>query len=44
MHPETTIRLANMRRDDLLRSARPVTVETRRTRPTRKFSLEGARS
>jgi hypothetical protein len=42
MHPETTIRLANMRRDDLLRSGRRFTVDTRCTRKS--ASIEGARS
>jgi hypothetical protein len=41
MHPETTIRLAIMRRDDLLRSGQRYTV---RNRSTRKVSVDGARS
>jgi hypothetical protein len=41
MHPETIIRLANMRRDDLLRSGQRFTL---RNRSTRKISVEGARS
>jgi len=44
MHPETTIRLANMRRDDLLRSGRRFTIHPSNTRCTRKSSVEGARS
>jgi hypothetical protein len=41
MHPETTIRLACMRRDDLLRSGQRFTL---RIRSNRKVSVEGARS
>jgi len=41
MHPETTIRLANMRRDDLLRSGQRFTLFTR---SARKANVEGARS
>jgi len=41
MHPETTIRLANLRRDELLRSGRRFTLITR---SIRKANVEGARS
>jgi len=41
MHPETTIRLANMRRDDLLRAGQRFTL---RNRSTRNANVEGARS
>jgi hypothetical protein len=43
MHPATTIQLANMRRDDLLRSGRRFSFHPRNTR-SRKVDVEGARS
>jgi hypothetical protein len=45
MHPETTILLASMRRDDLLRSGQRFTVNRLfPTRSTRKIRVKGARS
>jgi len=44
MHPETTIRLANMRRDELLRSARRTHFSIRNLRPALSIRTEGARS